>query len=210
MDIEHPKSEKKEKLRNVLNDSPSLGKIQFSVPGGRGRTPRVLEQSLHSARVSLKKRRGGSKESTTVTVNAILAKEISTPPEGEEPISWILFTTLPIDTAEQVKQVVDYYLCRWEIETFFKVLKSGCKVEERGLKCTTRLLPLIAMLMIISWRVMYLMMLGRNCPQIPCDVIFSTLEWRASWMVANKGKPLPMEAPSLGGILLIIAEFGGA
>ncbi|MFT4552732.1 MAG: hypothetical protein ACI9S8_001358 [Chlamydiales bacterium] len=56
---------------------------------------------------------------------------------------------------------------------------------------------------------MYLMMLGRNCPQIPCDVIFSTLEWRASWMVANKGKPLPMEPPSLGGILLIIAEFGG-
>jgi len=144
-----------------------------------------------------------------VTINAVLAKETSTPPEREEPITWILFTTLPIDTADQVKRVIDHYLCRWEIETFFKVLKSGCKVEDRGLKCTTRLLPLIALLMIISWRVMYLMMLGRTCPQMPCDIVFSQLEWRASWMVANKGKPLPTKPPTLGEMILIVAGFGG-
>lgn len=209
VNIVNPKNGKPAKLRSVLNQQPSLGKIRFSIPGGRGKAKRIIEQSLHSSTVSFRKRRLGPKESAVVTVNAVLAKEISKPPEGQDALNWVLFTTLPIDTAEQVKQVIDYYLCRWEIETFFKVLKSGCKVEERGLKCTTRLLPLVAMLMIVSWRVMYLMMLGRNCPQISCDVIFSKLEWRAGWMVANKGKPLPKSSPTLGDIVLIIAGFGG-
>ncbi len=48
-------------------------------------------------------------------VNVVLVREPN-PPEGEEPIEWMLITTLPIDTLEQVRQVVEYYCVRWWIE----------------------------------------------------------------------------------------------
>ncbi|WP_292465657.1 hypothetical protein [Mesorhizobium sp.] len=33
---------------------------------------------------------------------------------------------------------------RWKIETFHKILKSGCKAEEAGLRTAERLVKLIA------------------------------------------------------------------
>lgn len=55
-----------------------------------------------------------------VEVNAVYVYETN-PPEGEKPVEWILFTTEPIHTAEDVLRVVDLYRTRWMIEEFFKV-----------------------------------------------------------------------------------------
>ena len=65
-----------------------------------------------------------------MTVNAVIVREIDAP-AGEEPVEWILLATLPIDTLEQAKAVVEYYCARWNIEVFFRTLKSGCRIEER-------------------------------------------------------------------------------
>ena len=65
-----------------------------------------------------------------VTVNAILVRE-EHPPPGEEPIEWLLVTSLPIATFADVQTVIDYYCCRWEIEIYFRVLKGGCRVEDQ-------------------------------------------------------------------------------
>jgi hypothetical protein len=51
-----------------------------------------------------------------VTVNVVLVCEPN-PPPGEEPVEWLLLTTLPIDTPEQVRTIVTYYCVRWAIET---------------------------------------------------------------------------------------------
>ena len=47
-----------------------------------------------------------------VTVNVVLVREPN-PPAGETPVEWILITTLPIDTPEQVRTIVEYYCVRW-------------------------------------------------------------------------------------------------
>lgn len=49
----------------------------------------------------------------------------------KDPVEWILLTTEPIDTAEDILRIVDIYKSRWFIEDFFKGLKSGCRLEER-------------------------------------------------------------------------------
>ena len=56
------------------------------------------------------------------------------PPEGEDALIWVLITSLPVTTFEDATKVITYYLCRWDTETFFKTLKSGCKIEERQLE----------------------------------------------------------------------------
>nr|CAJ74729.1 unknown protein [Candidatus Kuenenia stuttgartiensis] len=60
----------------------------------------------------------------------------------------------------------------WQIEIYFKVLKSGCKIEERQLETAERIKPCIALYMIVAWRVLFVTMFGRECPDLPCTALF--------------------------------------
>jgi len=64
-----------------------------------------------------------------VSLNVVVVRETA-PPEGREPIQWILYTSLPVNTMEQIHHVVRIYELRWFIECFFKYLKSGFEIEE--------------------------------------------------------------------------------
>ena len=141
-------------------------------------------------------------------MNAVMAIE-ENPPEGQEALVWVFLTTLPIDTFEQVALIIRYYLARWEIEIFFKVLKSGCKVEDRRFKECESLLSLIAVFLIIAWRIMYVLKLGRESPEISCDVIFSEAEWKSVYKITHKKSELPLAPPNLGNFIRMIAMLGG-
>ena len=78
---------------------------------------------------------------------AVLAEE-QHPPAGTEPLRWLLLTSLAVETREQVLEVINYYLARWEIELFFRVLKGGCQVEALQLEALSRLEPALALYMI--------------------------------------------------------------
>ncbi len=61
---------------------------------------------------------------------------------------------------------------------------------------------------IIAWRVLYVTMLGREAPELPCDVVFSEEEWKSAWTICSK-EPLPRKAPPLKTFLPMIARLGG-
>lgn len=144
---------------------------------------------------------------TPVYVNAILVRE-EHPPEGEEPIEWLLLTSLPIATFAEACTAAGYYACRWEIEVFFRVLKSGCKIEELQFEREDRLQVCLAMYLIVAWRVLYVLKLGRECPDLGCDAIFTEAEWKSVYVIATK-KPAPKKPPTLKVILPMIAGLGG-
>ena len=58
----------------------------------------------------------------------VLAEE-SDPPEGEEPIRWLLLTSRKITSFEEARRIIGIHRRRWDIEVFFRVLKTGCRVE---------------------------------------------------------------------------------
>jgi hypothetical protein len=130
------------------------------------------------------------------------------PPEKEEPVEWILLTSLPIDDSEQVRQVIQYYCVRWMVEIFFRVLKSGCRVEERRFETLDRQLTCLAVYMVVAWRTLYVCRLGRSCPDMSCEALFEPAEWKATWKVVRREDP-PREAPPLGIMLRLVAELGG-
>jgi hypothetical protein len=82
-----------------------------------------------------------------------------------------LVTTLPIDDPEQVRTIVQSYCIRWQIEIYFRTIKSGCRVEERQFETLDRLMNCVAVYSIIAWRIMYLCRLGRECPDLDCEVV---------------------------------------
>ena len=105
-------------------------------------------QSVRAGRVRLKPPYRKGERLPEVEINVVFVEEIN-PPDGEEPITWLLLTSLAVDTFEQACLVVEYYLCRWQIEIYFKVLKSGCKIEDRQFETSERIKPCIALYMIL-------------------------------------------------------------
>lgn len=195
------------KLRQKLKETESLGEIEFTIPPTETRKGRKVKQQIKAVTVTLKP---GNKYKKTkkVKVNAVMAIE-KNPPEGEEPLIWVFITNLPINNFDEICKIIQYYLCRWEIELFFKVLKSGCKIEERQLQTAERMKNLISTFMILAWRVMYTMMLGRVCSEISAGDLFEEAEWKAVFKIINSKKNLPRKPPKLGEFIIMIATLGG-
>lgn len=171
------------------------------------REPRTAVVDFRAARVTLRGPDRTGRKLPDLEVNVVLASERD-PPPGVEPIEWILLTDLPIETVEDVLKIIDYYMCRWQIEIYFRILKSGCKVEESQLETAARFEPYLALCQIVAWRVMHVMMLGRECPELPCDVAFDADEWQAVYAAVKK-QPPPAEPPSIKTIVGLIASLGG-
>jgi len=181
-----------------------------SKDGRKRKQPRSARQavvSVQAAQVTLRgpARPGGALED--ITVNAVLLRE-EQPPAGEPPIEWLLLTNLPIDGVAAVLRVIEYYCCRWQIEIYFRVLKSGCQVETSQLETAEAFSSWLVMNMIVAWRVMYLMMLGRECPQWPAECVLEEDEWQAVYAVV-KGEAPPEQSPPLGEMVRLIATLGG-
>jgi hypothetical protein len=174
----------------------------------QARHKRLANVTVQAAKVELAapERPAGSKV-PPVTVNAVLLREVDAP-AGEQPLEWLLLTDLPIDTKEEVLAVVEYYCVRWSIEIYFRVLKGGCKVEELQLETDERIKAALALYMIVAWRVLFVTRLGRDCPEMSCEAVFSPEEWQAVYAVVQAQK-LPEKAPLLGEMVKMIATLGG-
>ena len=142
-----------------------------------------------------------------VTVNVVLVSEPN-PPAGEKAVEWILVTTLPIDTPEQVRTVVEYYCVRWSIEILFRTLKSGCRIERRRFEDVERVLPCLAVCLIVAWRTLFLCRMGRECPDMDCETVFEPSEWKAVWVAVHRKKP-PKKRPRLREMVHLMARLGG-
>ncbi len=91
----------------------------------------------------------------------------------EETIRWKLMTDLPVRSRAEAIEKLDWYAMRWKIETFHKILKSGCRAENSRLRTAQGITNLIAMFCILSWRIIWLTMLNRCAPPIKPDLVFT-------------------------------------
>lgn len=173
----------------------------------QNRETRRAVVEVRAAPVTLRPPWRPDRELPPVTVNVVLVHEPN-PPPGETPVEWVLVTTLPIDTAEQVRTIVEYYCVRWCIEVFFRTLKSGCRVEQRRFEHLDRLLPCLALYLVAAWRTLYVCRMGRSCPDVDCEAIFEPSEWKAVWMAVHHQEP-PKKPPRLAEMVHLIARLGG-
>lgn len=143
----------------------------------------------------------------TITHNVVLVEEVDGPGDGTD-VCWLLLTTLPVETLDDVLRVIEHYRARWSIETFFRTLKSGCTVEKISLETKARLQNALAMYNIIAWRILYLTYLNRATPDLPCTAVFTDSEWQPVWCVVTR-TALPETVPRLNDIMKLITQLGG-
>jgi hypothetical protein len=206
-------------LREALLAAPALYQAQLLIRDRQAKTSveerarrkarqgRQATVTVRAATVTLRAPWRGDRKLEAVTVNVVLVRE-DHPPAGEEPVEWVLLTTLPIGTPAQVRRVVEYYCVRWNIEILFRTLKAGCRIERRRLEQVERVLPCLMMYLIVAWRTMFVCRMGREFPDADCQTIFEPSEWKAVWAAVHHKKP-PKKRPKLSEMVHLIARLGG-
>jgi Transposase DNA-binding/Transposase Tn5 dimerisation domain/Transposase DDE domain len=206
-------------LRDQVLATPVLYEVELMIRGRRAKTAvedrarrqnretRQAKVEVRAARVTLRPPYRPDRKLPVVTVNVVLVHEAN-PPSGETPVEWILVTTLPIDTPEQVRTIVEYYCVRWCIEILFRTLKSGCRIEQRRFEHIDRVLPCAGLYLIVAWRTLFVCRMSRNCPDVDCQAIFEPSEWKAVWVAVKRKKP-PKKIPRLAEMVHLIASLGG-
>src|ERR1700737_2975641 len=110
------------------------------------------------------------------------------PPADSEPIEWFLLTTCEISAVEQAQECLRWYCLRWRIEDWHRVLKSGCRIQALQHKTAERLKRAIGINLVIAWRIMLMTLLGRECPDLPAEVLFSDTEIEVLQAYAKKNE----------------------
>lgn len=153
----------------AVSKAPVVGTMAVELRARPAAAARTAVVEVRSLRVSLQGpyRRGQRMED--FTVNVLEVRE-SSPPEGNQPLLWILLTSLSCQRWSEIQRVIGRYCARWWVEEYHKALKSGVGVEQSQLEKQYRVESLIAVLAVVAVRLINLKFLARARPDEPVDV----------------------------------------
>ena len=196
------------KIKSTLKSKKPLGQITLELSETRKRKSRIAKLNIHSGKIhiALPDKIKKPKNYQPVEITAILCTEDKVP-KGAEAIEWLLITDLSILNFEEACEKIQWYTCRWQIEIFFKILKSGCKIEKVQLT-DENFKIFLSFYLIIAWRILYVVIIGRSCPDISCECVFSREEWQTAIVVLYRKKP-PKRPPTLNEMIRMVASLGG-
>jgi hypothetical protein len=149
---------------------------------------------------------GKQKKYPPLTLTVIYAQESSTPLNREK-IDWKLITNLPVRSRKDAVEKLAWYAMRWRIETFHKILKSGCRAEASKLRTAERIVKLIAVFCILSWRIFWMTMMNRVAPLASPLVALTHIETRLLDSLLPETRK--RQKPTLATYLSKIARLGG-
>ena len=188
-----------------MEGEPIRGDHEVEVRDEHGRVS-TAKVHLRFRRMTVHPPIGKHRRYPALSLTVIHAHEDGTP-QGREPIRWKLLTNLPVEDLACAIEKLDWYAQRWKIETFHKVLKSGCRAEQSKLRTAERLTNLLALLCIVGWRVFWLTMVNRASPEAAAEVVLTRSEIEIlDRMAAPAGPPA---RPTVAHYLLAIAKLGG-
>ena len=181
-------------------------------PENRRRNParraRLAQLAVSTTRVTLHKPKAAFDPElpASIAVNVVRVWEPE-PMSGEPPVEWRLFTSEPVDTQEQVEEIIDGYRARWVIEEYFKALKTGCNFEQSQLESFASLENLLGIYIPVAWQLLVLRSTARDEPHRPATDALSPRQLTVLRMIV-RGKPLPLQ-PTVDDVATAIADLGG-
>jgi hypothetical protein len=130
-------------------------------------------------------------------------------PKDRERINWKLLTNIPVASRSEAIEKINWYTMRWKIETFHKILKSGCKAEESKLRTAEGLTKLISIFCILSWRIFWMTMINRLNPKESAEVVLTENEISLLDKIVKDKKHFKNSDKNISYYLLKIAKLGG-
>lgn len=206
------------RLWDFIGEKPCSGSFEINVPAKKNKrnnckhASRMAHIGVKYGEFFLNPPRNNVKHRTEtlpdLKMYAVYAYEI-TPPKGEKPLEWMLLTNLPVNSFNEAAEKIKWYCLRWRIETYFKVLKSGLKIEECRLGDANKLTKFIAVMSVVAWRLFMLTLIARTDPDTPCNTLIKDQQWKVLYLETHKNKTLPKKIPGIGHVVRWIAMLGG-
>jgi hypothetical protein len=193
-------------LVEVMKDVPVKARHCIAVRDAKGKPSTArLEIKYHSVQVLPPI--GKQRRYPALMLTVICAHERAAPKDREK-IDWRLITDLPIGSAREAIEKLDWYARRWKVELYHKILKSGCRAEDAKLRTAERLVNLLAVFCVLAWRVFWLTMLNRTLPDASPHLVLTNLEIRLLDQLVTRHHGQP-RAKTLARYLTKIARLGG-
>jgi hypothetical protein len=205
-------SEEAPYLHEAVQRAPVLGEMEVAVPRSRKRKARTAKLRVQACTLKLVPPRNhlGREDLSPIPVSVVLVRETQTTPEGEEPVEWMLVTTVPVHTLARAVEVVEAYAQRWKVERYHYVLKSGCDIEKLQLESAERIDRALSIYNVVAWRLLYMTYVARIAPELPCTAVLEADEWKALFVVGSRRpRPLPEDAPTVREAVRMVAMLGG-
>jgi hypothetical protein len=190
-----------------MNEAEISGVHEVEVRDAQGK-PETVAVEIKYRRIHVLPPIGKQKRYPALDLTVLHAQEREEP-QHRPRIDWKLVTDLPVDSHEDAIEKLDWYAMRWKIETFHKILKSGCKAEEARLRTAERLVKLIAVFCILSWRVFWMTMLNRTAPGADPALAITDVEMKLLNHLLPDKEPPTSRAGTLSGYLNNVAKLGG-
>ena len=196
-----------DRVSEVMDDVRVKGLHRIEVRDKKGNVSEAVLE-LRYRKLRLLPPAGKKARYPELDLTVLHAQERGTP-QGRDAVNWKLITDLPITSRQQAIEKLQWYAMRWKIETFHKILKSGAKAEEAKLRTASRLVNLIAVLCILSWRIFWMTMMNRVQPQANPEIALTKAEMQLLCLaVKRNGQPSSLPK-TLQGALLLLAKLGG-
>ncbi len=153
-------SDDKMPLQEYLRGLPVAGIYELSLRARPGQSARTATLEVRFGRLAMpipkhKSPYVKSLDPQPIAMSVVWVREIDAP-AGVSPITWVLYTSLPVTTFDEAWQVVGDYECRWLVEEYHKALKTGCSVQRRLLRETDRLEAMVGLMSVVSVRLLQL------------------------------------------------------
>jgi Transposase DNA-binding/Transposase Tn5 dimerisation domain len=193
----------------AMATAPLAATVTIHIGARAGQLAREATLKIRWKQVRLRPPNSREKDKLpNITVWAVWAIETS-PPPGVEAVEWLLLTTVPISSTDEALERLAWYAARWGIEVWHKVLKSGCRIEDKQLESADRLKRCLALYSVIAWRILYATMLARVAPDVPCTVLLDEEEWQGLYCRIHRVAVAPSKPPTLRQAVRWIAQLGG-
>ena len=194
-------------IAELIDQAPCKGLHRVEVRDRKGKVQHA-DLELRYRRIHIKPPVAKRKRYPELDVTVIHASERN-PPKGRAPIQWKLMTDLPVKSRAEAIEKLDWYAMRWKIETFHKILKSGCRAEDSKLRTAQRITNLIAIFCILSWRIFWLTMLNRSAPKSKPDLVFTKTEIKLLDEMMRDSEGTNRSRKTLDRYLIYLARLGG-
>jgi len=200
------------KLRSVMKAQPVSGQITVEVTAHKDQPARKALCEVRFRSVTLRPPDRPKKFGVTLSpirMDVVWVHEIDPPVCVKEPLDWMLFTTVPVESFSDALERIRWYKVRWNIEVWHKVLKSGCTVEDCRLETGAKLTRYLTLMSVIAWRLFWMVQMNRQHPEAVCTVVLTEYEWKALYASIHRTTHLPETLPTVGQVIRWMAQLGG-
>ena len=208
-----------DKLLNFMRQQPVRAEIEMEMPATEGHSAHLARLQLRYAQVELNRTESRTKAPLPAhwkTWVVSVCEVAQTVPKGEQPVSWTLLTSHPVDSAEEAWRIVGFYKQRWNIEQIFRLLKSRClRFESSQLSAYEKMRKLMVVALMGAVKVLQLVRAREGHTNQSLSAVFdeSEREFLGKLNVALEGssdkQKNPYPATSLAYGAWVIARLAG-